>query len=33
MGHISAYGDTPHDALQRARSAVDRLTGAARGGP
>jgi hypothetical protein len=27
MGHISAYGDTPDDALQRARSAAARLTG------
>jgi 5-(carboxyamino)imidazole ribonucleotide synthase len=30
MGHISAYGDTPDDALQRARNAAARLTGAAR---
>jgi 5-(carboxyamino)imidazole ribonucleotide synthase len=27
MGHISAYGDTPDDALQRARNAAARLTG------
>ena len=26
MGHISAYGDTPDDALARARAAFDRLT-------
>jgi 5-(carboxyamino)imidazole ribonucleotide synthase len=26
MGHISAYGDTPHDALARARAAAQRLT-------
>jgi 5-(carboxyamino)imidazole ribonucleotide synthase len=30
MGHISAYGDTPDDALQRARSAAARLTRAVR---
>ena len=30
MGHISAYGDTPEDALERARSAAARLTGPAR---
>jgi 5-(carboxyamino)imidazole ribonucleotide synthase len=30
MGHISAYGDTPDDALQRARSAAARLVGATR---
>jgi 5-(carboxyamino)imidazole ribonucleotide synthase len=29
MGHISAYGDTPDDALARARAAATRLTGAA----
>lgn len=30
MGHISAYGDTPDDALQRARNAAARLTVAPR---
>ena len=30
MGHISAYGDTPDDALRRARDAAARLTGAKR---
>ena len=32
MGHISAYGDTPDEALQRARSAAARLTRAVRSG-